>query len=385
MASQLFPSLEPATSCPTSTLGCRPLWFAGMSEGHHSACINDGGYAQNYAAALGSAPRDVLQPVLMLKTVRGGSGGRLRNLSRLGAWARVQGAHVIQLERLSFEEPLVRRVRSRWKANIGGAAGGSGPWAPELASGRHNDEGHPLQPAGDDLAGPYLRLEVPRLARVHGLYALPCVCADYALYTDTDVLFWSVTAAAVAHELERLGPNQSQPFVMYGREKELHGAAIPVNTGVFFMHVPRFEAAWPRMLRFGLEHQFDFPAYDQGWLNAFFRAQRGATAMLPVMCLCRPAPSAPQRHACLHDGAPACTRSQPPFHRPSSLTAPLAAQVELEGLLAVVAAAEGRARAHRPLPRAQARARSGHQPPTEPTTRQQPLAARRSLLWPRRR
>ena len=66
--SELFPALTAPAACPSGPpLGCRLLWFAGMSEGFHAACTaTEGGYAQAYAAALGSAPRDLLEPVLML-------------------------------------------------------------------------------------------------------------------------------------------------------------------------------------------------------------------------------------------------------------------------------------------------------------------------------
>jgi len=105
-----------------------------------------------------------------------------QNLSRFGRWARSQGATVVQVEKLSFQDELQQRLKGRAVRHIG----------------------------AEDLAGPYLRLAVPSAARAHSLFRRPCVCPDFALYIDTDVLFWNVTAAAIARELQRLGPDRSR-------------------------------------------------------------------------------------------------------------------------------------------------------------------------------
>ena len=57
--------------------------------------------------------------------------------------------------------------------------------------------------------------------------------------------------------------------VLYGAESNRQ-AGLPENTGVMFMNVPRFQRLFPAMLAFGRERNFSFPAFDQGWLNAFF-------------------------------------------------------------------------------------------------------------------
>ena len=38
------------------------------------------------------------------------------------------------------------------------------------------------------------------------------------------------------------------------------------------INLPRFRRHFPRMLAFGQRYNFSFPAFDQGWLNAFFTA-----------------------------------------------------------------------------------------------------------------
>ena len=40
------------------------------------------------------------------------------------------------------------------------------------------------------------------------------------------------------------------------------------------MHVSRFEKILPEVLNFGSEHNYRFPAYDQGWLNSFFQSNK---------------------------------------------------------------------------------------------------------------
>jgi len=116
-----------------------------------------------------------------------------------------------------------------------------------------------------------------------------------------------------------------------------------MNTGVFFMHVPRFEAEWTGMLAYGRAKGFHFPAYDQGWLNAYLRRRPGSTAMLPVMWSAYH--TLQTRVPLLHDATLCSTRMTtrtPPRPR------------RLEGLLPMGAATEGRACPHRPLPRVQA-------------------------------
>ncbi|KAL3893078.1 MAG: hypothetical protein SGPRY_014495, partial [Prymnesium sp.] len=204
-----------------------------------------GGYAQNYAVALRSAPRDLVVPVLMLsqfRVARNHSG-----LSRFGRWAQRQGANVVELEELSFQQLLIKH-------------GHNGTHMKQRMWGK-------VMP--DHLSGPFLRLDIPRVMREHSLFDIPCVCPEYVLYTDADVMFWNASAESL-HRIVKTLTSTPERFVMYGNEVTISGR--PKNTGVFFMSVPRFEKIWPDMLRLGVDFAFDFKekAYDQGWLNFFF-------------------------------------------------------------------------------------------------------------------
>ena len=215
-----------------------------------------GGYKLNYAAALRSAPHDVLLPVLMLSRY-----GLTPNpeLSAFGRWAQAEGAHVIEVDSLSFQKDLTSHFSHLSHRG----------WGARQV---------------DHITGPFLRLDIPRMVSEHSLFSLPCACPEYALYTDTDVMFGNVTAEATAQALHGLAKYNGDRFVMYGAEHEMHGP--PKNTGVFFMSVSRFERAWPEILKVGLSKSFRFPerAYDQGWLNFYFnmvKAGRNST-MLPL-------------------------------------------------------------------------------------------------------
>ena len=240
-------------AAPQCDAGCRLLWFAGMNEGQASQCSDTGGgYAQNYAASLHSAPLDALLPVLML--ARYGLENEA-NLSRLGSWALSKGAHVLQVDALSFQPALARSSLAHTL--------------------RARPNKHEL------LSGYYLRLDVPHFVRDHNLFDLPCACPEYALYTDTDILFWNVSRAAISTALHSLRA-MSNAYIMYGRESEMH-SAIPQNTGVFFMSVPRLEAELPKLLAFGKHRGFQFDAFDQGWINGYFSGKnQNNRTMLPL-------------------------------------------------------------------------------------------------------
>ena len=219
--------------------GCKHLWFAGMSEQGKTAHE----YRSFYAVALLSARRnaaEALQPVLMLGRFNLSAVSRRSAFSR---WASGNGAIVV-LRELSFQRELLHLVGRKYGI--------------------------------DHSIGPFLRLEIPSIVEQHKLFERPGVCRKYVLYTDTDVLF-----ATPIRPMQVQLPDGA--FAAYGAESSRHDRE-PTNTGVMFIDVPQFRLQWPSILEFGRAHRFDFPAFDQGWLNAYFRqpfVQRGRT-MLPL-------------------------------------------------------------------------------------------------------
>ena len=228
--------------------GCSQwLWFVGLHEGHNAGeCGKGDGYYAQYSAALASAQHyaaPVLVPVLLL--------GRfgLANSSQLspfGRWATSKGVVVFPVARLAFQDDLVRAL--------------------------------PASVGHDHLMGPYLRLHIVSILRDHRelLFSQrPNVCADHVLYTDSDVLFVRpVHATDLLHVINATGMSAHKApaapvAVLYAAESNKH-TRYPVNTGVMLMNVPRFQRLFPALLTFGRERNFSFPAFDQGWLNAFF-------------------------------------------------------------------------------------------------------------------
>ena len=114
-------------------------------------------------------------------------------------------------------------------------------------------------------SGPFLRLDVPSL--VLHLEVRDDIDAAFALYTDVDVLFMQDINSCTleAPEIFALGGE----FAM--GEK--------ANSGVMYMNVPEFGAKVADLIAFGERHDWDFPAYDQGLLLAFFRPDQ--IAQLP--------------------------------------------------------------------------------------------------------
>jgi lipopolysaccharide biosynthesis glycosyltransferase len=68
---------------------------------------------------------------------------------------------------------------------------------------------------------------------------------------------------------------------VYGAESN-QAATGPENTGVMLINLPRFRSLFPKLLAFGQGRNFSFEAFDQGWLNAFFKAEMpaGTRAMM---------------------------------------------------------------------------------------------------------
>jgi len=170
----------------------------------------------------------VLQPVLML----GRNGLEATDgLSPFGRWAQTQGALVLNVYRLEFQEQLDRFVRPRLP--------------PE-----HNPQ------------GPYLRLHVPVLIREHHLLTKG-ICSDVVLYTDCDVVFFNVNAHAMMAEQSRLHDH------VWSYSSESTMGDTPENTGVMLINNTALQRIYTDFLDFGIRHELDFVAYDQGWIVAF--------------------------------------------------------------------------------------------------------------------
>jgi hypothetical protein len=112
---------------------------------------------------------------------------------------------------------------------------------------------------------------------------MPGVCARHVLYTDTDVIFANpLTHVDLEATIARISEPESA-FVAYGPEAHQNDGAF--NTGVMFIDTYRFVKAFPAMLAFGISEKFRFPAYDQGWMNAFFTLtenEGGRTSLGPL-------------------------------------------------------------------------------------------------------
>jgi hypothetical protein len=161
------------------------LWFAGLGEppcGSQRAC--GGGYYQDYAVTLTSAKEyaPALEPILMLgqfgHEITGESESTL-NLTNARAmqetpykrWIETLGGRVIAVRELAIHSQLVHSDFNRQCSNCLGPQGPS-----------------------PDLAGVFLRMQVPFVIDEHSLFDLPGVCDNTVIYTDSDT-FWNPTTA----------------------------------------------------------------------------------------------------------------------------------------------------------------------------------------------
>lgn len=261
--------IPPATAITQIKPSCKTLWFAGFSEGQLSQCpvVGNGtktggtGIRMMYAAALQSAKvyaDGVLQPVLMLGRCEGVKDGAVA----LRTWALAQGAIVVRVNRLSFHNDI-----ATWHRAL-------------------------IITSPDHQMGPYMRLDIPNMIENHRLFDLPNICQRHILYTDADTLFVNPVShidmdALKSYMLDRKSPSSpvpwwwqrlwmrysyEPPIVMYGREHGI-GNKEPKNTGVMLMDAPRFQNELPAMVKFRNEHDNPllFTAFDQNWLNMYFR------------------------------------------------------------------------------------------------------------------
>ena len=130
--------------------------------------------------------------------------------------------------------------------------------------------------------GPFLRLDISDVVRDFDLLQRHGVCQhnDVVLYTDCDVMFTNVTRPALETIKDFVHSNALS--VAYGPEFKKEDGAF--NTGVMFLSVGRFGSQLNSILDFGEKHKFNFPAFDQGLLNAFFEnpTKEHLRAVLPL-------------------------------------------------------------------------------------------------------
>jgi len=259
-----------AESAAASSKTCSKwLWFAGLGEppcGSTRSC--GGGYYQDYATVLTSALKNApaLEPILMLGQFGHGATSESEasvNLTKARAhqetpfkrWIETLGGRVIAVKELAIQEQITNSALNR---NCGNCLGANGP-TPEMA-------------------GIFLRTQIPFVIDEHRLFSLPGVCDRHVIYTDSDT-FWNPTTADQLRAEMDFFASAPQVAVKYSTE-QFRNQRKPFNTGVMFMNVPQWQKLWPGMLKFGVQRGFTFPSFDQGWINEYFAQNPGGRAYL---------------------------------------------------------------------------------------------------------
>merc|ERR1712195_218693 len=170
-------------------------------------------------------------------------------------WIETLGGRVIAVQELAIQEQL---VSSAFNRDCGNCLGAKGP--------------------NPDLAGVFLRMQIPFLIDEHKLFSLPGVCDSNVIYTDSDT-FWNPTSADQLRAEMDFFASAPQVAVKYSTE-QFRNQHKPFNTGVMFMNVPQWQNIWPSMLQFGVQRGFAFPSFDQGWINEYFVQHPGGRAYL---------------------------------------------------------------------------------------------------------
>ena len=117
----------------------------------------------------------------------------------------------------------------------------------------------------DNGSGPFLRIDVPSV--VPHLKSEDDVELEYVLYTDIDVMFMQdITSCTL----------EAPDIFAIGGQKKMGEKA---NTGVMYINVQGFGAQVADLVAFGKEHDWNFIAYDQGLILAFFHQDK--IAQLP--------------------------------------------------------------------------------------------------------
>ena len=103
-----------------------------------------------------------------------------------------------------------------------------------------------------DGSGPFLRLDIPSV--VPHLEVRDDIETAYALYTDVDVLFM--------HDINSCTLEAPEIFALGGE----FAMGEKANSGVMYMNVPGFGAKVADLIAFGRSQNWNFPAYDQGFV-----------------------------------------------------------------------------------------------------------------------
>jgi hypothetical protein len=223
---------------PPNDVNCRLLWICTLVESFEPACM-DGfdGFSLAYAVALESQQRfanNTLYPILVVNQL--GSSRIESFLSKFGTRKQVK---IVSWNRLTFQDYLLSKL------NL------------SLSN---------LERSGT--AGVFMRLDLPSIIAEHKLFELPEVCPDYALYTDSDVMFVnSITKRDISKLLSQFQDNDR--VMAYGHQVSPRSG--PINSGVIVMHVPRFKQLWPEILMRSRKYVF---SNDQEILIQFFRRSR---------------------------------------------------------------------------------------------------------------
>ncbi|CAJ1932346.1 unnamed protein product [Cylindrotheca closterium] len=223
-----------STEVPSETT-CKTLWFAGFSISTSSNCYASGygGYRNDYAVALQSArfnAKDTLQPVLLVGRYDMGD----TPLPTVVEWAAAQGAIIVTVDELSFQDLVNNKLVKNVHANH---------------------------------MGPFLRIDVPKIVREHKLMDLPGICDRHVLYTDSDVAFVNKITQSDLDKLKKQIDPSTDAYTLYGHQTKSKGR--PINSGIMLFDVYRFEQAWDSFLQFGYA-KGPFLSFDQGWLNDYF-------------------------------------------------------------------------------------------------------------------
>jgi hypothetical protein len=232
---------------------CMTLWFSGFRDDRNARCDGKGnGYRVDYARALMSYRKHafgVLQPVLMLG--QDGLDSTERNKSAaFSKWAKEQGAIVLLVEELSFQN-----FTHQWCC--------------------------PNHRTQDGVNGPFLRLDIPKFVWEWKLFDIPGVCPRSVLYTDADVIFMNDITIEDMIGLKSF--LNEDVMLLYGREAGKLDER-PANSGVMLMDVIAFGDEWPQILNWATDKE-GFIAYDQGLLNDYFSQNKETDkkrAMLPI-------------------------------------------------------------------------------------------------------
>jgi len=218
-----------------SSTTCKTFWFAGFSLSTESECKAGGygGYRNDYAVALQSAlynAKDTLQPVLLV--------GKYTMedvpMPAVVEWAAAQGAIIITVDELSFQDLMTKKLNKNQNTNH---------------------------------MGPFLRIDIPFIVQQHKLMDLPGICDRYVLYTDSDVAFVNKITQYDLDKLKKQIDPSTDAYTLYGHQEKSSGH--PKNSGVMLFDIYRFQEAWPSFLQFGYE-KGPFLSFDQGWINDYF-------------------------------------------------------------------------------------------------------------------